>query len=302
MATDRTQELLKKVRKIEIKTRGLSNQIFTGEYHSAFKGRGMSFSEVRNYQYGDDVRNIDWNVTARLQEPYVKVFEEEREITVMLLIDVSGSTLFGTQENVRGEAQMKQDIMAEISAVLSFTAISNNDKVGVILFTDRIETFITPKKGRNHILRIIREIINIAPKGKGTDLSEVLRYLTNMLKKRSIVFVLSDFMNTGSHYKDALSIAKRRHDVVGLHLYDDRERMLPNVGLARVVDAESGEMVWIDTAQKATRESYAKWYEENLSKTKNIFLKSGADFVSINIKESYIKALMNLFTMREKRR
>ncbi len=302
MATDRTQELLKKVRKIEIKTRGLSNQLFSGEYHSAFKGRGMSFSEVRSYQYGDDVRNIDWNVTARLEAPYVKVFEEEREITVMLLVDVSGSTLFGTQANKSGEAQMKQDIMAEICAVLSFTAISNNDKVGVMLFSDQIETFISPKKGRNHILRIIREIINVEPKGKGTDLAEVLRHLTNMLKKRSIVFILSDFMNTGSNYKDALSIAKRRHDVVGLHLFDDREKELPNIGLARVVDAENGETVWIDTSQKATRESYTAWYKENLNHTKNIFLKSGADFVSINIKDSYIKALMNLFMMREKRR
>lgn len=298
---DRTTELLKKVRKIEIKTRGLSDQIFSGGYHSAFKGRGMSFSEVRAYQYGDDVRNIDWNVTARTHETHVKVFEEERELTVMLLIDVSPSTLFGTQKNRDQIAQLKQDIITEIAAVLSFSAINNNDKVGVIFFTDRVEKFIPPKKGRNHILRIIRELIDIHPKGNGTDLADVLRHMTNFLKKRSIVFIISDFLNNGPEYKEALSIARRRHDVVGIHLYDDREKELPNMGLVRVKDAETGEMAWLDTASKATRISYGKWYKDNFEKTRSRFLRSGADLVSINIKNSYITALLNLFNMREKR-
>ncbi|MEO0895006.1 MAG: DUF58 domain-containing protein [Bacteroidota bacterium] len=301
-SSDRTAELLKKVRKIEIKTRDLSNQVFSGGYHSAFKGRGMSFSEVRSYQYGDDVRNIDWNVTARLEDPYVKVFEEERELTVMLLVDVSGSTFFGTQTNKDGEERIKQDVMAEIAAVLSFSATNNNDKVGMLLFTDQTEQYIPPKKGRNHILRLIRELLDVEPKGKGTDLAEALRHLTNILKKRSIVFVLSDFMNTGSYYQDALSIARRRHDVVGLHLYDDREVSLPNMGLARILDAESGQQIWVDTANKATREAYETWYQDNLKKTRTTFLKAGADFVSINTKESYIQALLNLFTRRGSRR
>lgn len=300
--TDRTTELLKKVRKIEIKTKGLSNQIFSGGYHSAFKGRGMSFSEVRAYQYGDDVRNIDWNVTARFDDPFIKVFEEEREITVMLLVDISPSTAFGTQPNRDKIAQMKQEVIAEICAVLSFSAINNNDKVGVMLFSDRIEKFIPPKKGRNHILRIIRELIDTEPEGTGTDLSEVLRHLTNMLKKRSIVFVVSDFMNTGPNYKDALSIARRRHDVVGLHIYDDHETELPNMGLARVVDAETGKRVWLDTANASTRNSYAAWYQDNLLKTRETFLRSGADFTSINTKDSYVQKLLNLFSTREKRR
>ncbi len=299
---ERTTDLLKKVRKIEIKTRGLSNQIFSGGYQSAFKGRGMSFSEVRAYQYGDDVRNIDWNVTARFQDPFIKVFEEEREITVMLLVDISPSTLFGTQVNKENAAQMKQEVIAEICAVLAFSAINNNDKVGMILFTDKVEKFIPPKKGRNHILRIIRELIDVKTDGKGTDIGEALRYLTNMLKKRSIVFIISDYMNTADDYKDALSIARRRHDVVGLHLYDDREANMPNVGLIRVVDAESGQEIWLDTAQKKTRESYGQWFQENLRQTKERFLRSGADFSSINTKESYITALMSLFSMREKRR
>ena len=298
---DKTTELLKKVRKIEIKTRGLSNQLFSGGYQSAFKGRGMSFSEVRTYQYGDDVRNIDWNVTARTNETHVKVFEEERELTVMLLIDVSSSTLFGTQKSRDNVGVLKQEIMTEIAAVLSFSAINNNDKVGVIFFTDRVEKFIPPKKGRNHILRIIRELIDIEPEGKGTDLADVLRHLTNFLKKRSIVFILSDYMNTGPGYKEALSIARRRHDVVGIHLHDDREKELPKMGLVRVIDAESQEVAWIDTARKGTRDAYEKWYHDNLAQTRNIFLRSGADFVSINTKESYISALLNLFTLREKR-
>lgn len=302
LQNDRTTELLKKVRKIEIKTRGLSNQIFSGGYHSAFKGRGMSFSEVRAYQYGDDVRNIDWNVTARFEDPHIKVFEEEREITVMLLVDISGSTMFGTQKNREQVAQMKQELMAEICAVLAFSAINNNDKVGVMFFTDHVEKFIPPKKGRNHILRIIRELIDTHPTSKGTDLADVLRHLTNMLKKRSVVFILSDFMNTGAAYQDALSIARRRHDVVGLHLFDDRETELPNMGLARVKDAETGETIWLDTANKATRLSYGKWFRENLDRTRDIFIRSGADFTSINTRDSYIQSLMNLFSRREKRR
>lgn len=300
--TDRTAELISKVRKIEIKTRGLSNQIFSGGYHSAFKGRGMSFSEVRAYQYGDDVRSIDWNVTARLDEPHIKVFEEEREMTVMLLVDVSPSTLFGTQKNADNVPQLKQDVMAEICAVLAFSAINNNDKVGVMTFTDRTEKFITPKKGKNHILRIIRELIDPEPVGTGTDLADALRHLTNMLKKRSIVFILSDFMNTGPAYKDALSIARRRHDVVGLHLFDEREMTLPNMGLVRVLDAENKQTAWIDTAQSDTRAAYEAWYRTNLERTREVFLRAGADFVSINTRQSYIKVLLNLFAFREKRR
>jgi uncharacterized protein (DUF58 family) len=299
---DRTAELLKKVRKIEIKTRGLSDQLFSGGYLSAFKGRGMSFSEVRAYQYGDDVRSIDWNVTARLDEPHIKIFEEEREMTVMLLVDVSPSTMFGTQKNADDVPQLKQDVIAEICAVLAFSAINNNDKVGVMMFTDRTEKFISPKKGKNHILRIIRELIHPEPKGTGTDLADALRHLTNMLKKRSIVFVISDFMNTGPDYKDALSIAKRRHDVVGLHIFDERERNLPNMGLVRVLDAESRQTAWLDTAQPATRQAYESWYRSNLDRTQEIFRKAGADFVSINTRQSYIQALLSLFSQREKRR
>ncbi|RMG61242.1 MAG: DUF58 domain-containing protein [Bacteroidetes bacterium] len=302
VTTDRTAELLKRVRKIEIKTRGLSNQVFAGGYHSAFKGRGMSFSEVRAYQYGDDVRAIDWNVTARLEEPFIKVFEEEREITVMLVVDISPSTVFGTQVNQEGMAQMKQDLIAEICAVLSFSAINNNDKVGTLLFTDRTEKYLAPKKGRNHILRIIRELIDTHPEGQGTDLADVLRHLSNLLKKRSVVFVISDFMNTGPDYADALSILQRKQDVIGLHIYDERETTLPNVGLVRVRDAESGEQVWVDTASKATRQAYAEWFQDHQARTRERFLRAGADFLSINTRESYIQALMNLFIRRAARR
>ncbi|MEM9935532.1 MAG: DUF58 domain-containing protein [Bacteroidota bacterium] len=302
MVSDRTQEILKKVRKIEIKTRGLSNQLFSGGYHSAFKGRGMSFSEVRAYQYGDDVRTIDWNVTARLQEPHVKVFEEEREITVMLLVDISGSTFFGTQKDKEQVGRMKQDIIAEICAVLSFSAINNNDKVGIMLFSDQVELYVPPKKGRNHILRIIREIVAIEPKPAKTNIADSLQNLTNMLKKRSVVFVISDFMQNGPDYKDDLSIAKRRHDVVGLHIYDDREVKLPKMGLIRVQDAETGKTIWLDSDSKKVRENYQKWYADNLDKTSCTFARSGADFISINTRESYVTALLNLFSMREKRR
>ncbi|MCP3929070.1 MAG: DUF58 domain-containing protein [Bacteroidetes bacterium] len=287
-----TSELLKKVRKIEIKTKGLSKHIFSGEYHSAFKGRGMSFSEVRNYQYGDDVRNIDWNVTARTGEPYIKIFEEERELTVMLLIDVSQSSYFGTVQ------QLKKDILTEVSAVLSFSAINNNDKVGVIFFSDRIEKFIPPKKGRSHILRIIREMLNFEPEGTLTDIGKTLEFLQNVIKKKSICFILSDFMTEG--YENPLRIASRRHDVIGVHLHDPREETMPNVGLIRAVDAETGVLSWIDTSISAVRERYAQWFLEKDKYFRTTFLKSGADTVNIRADESYVNALMKFFQKRIK--
>ena len=285
-----TSELLKKVRKIEIKTKGLTKHIFSGEYHSAFKGRGMSFSEVRSYQYGDDVRNIDWNVTARTGEPFVKVFEEERELTVMLLVDLSRSAFFGTVE------QMKNELLTEICAVLAFSAITNNDKVGVILFSDRIEKFIPPKKGKQHILRIIRELLDIVPVGTGTDIGGALRFFNNVIKKKSICFVLSDFMTKG--YEDALRIAKRRHDIIGIQMTDPREAELPNIGLIRAMDAESGEVRWIDTSSRKVRERYAQWYQDNYQHFRNSFLRSGADMVSIQTDEPYVNALMKFFQKR----
>ncbi len=285
-----TSELLKKVRRIEIKTKGLSKHIFSGEYHSAFKGRGMSFSEVRSYQYGDDVRNIDWNVTARTGEPYIKVFEEERELTVMLVIDVSQSSFFGTRN------QMKNEILTEICAVLAFSAINNNDKVGVIFFSDQIEKFIPPKKGKQHILRIIRELINFEPKGQGTDVSKALEYLNNIIKKRCIAFVLSDFF--AKDYETSLRIAARRHDVVGLHLYDPREMNIPNVGLIRAVDAETGKKIWLDTSRKSIRERYSDWFQGNYDYLKKTFLKMGAEVVSIQTNESYVNALLKFFKKR----
>ncbi|MEM8906755.1 MAG: DUF58 domain-containing protein [Bacteroidota bacterium] len=285
-----TSELLKKVRKIEIKTKGLSKHIFSGEYHSAFKGRGMSFSEVRNYQYGDDVRNIDWNVTARTGEPHIKIFEEERELTVMLLIDVSPSSFFGTIQ------QMKNEILTEICAVLAFSAINNNDKVGVLFFSSQIEKFIPPKKGKQHILRIIRELINFEPEGKGTDIGKALEYLNNLIKKRSIAFVLSDFLS--KDYEDALRIASRRHDIIGIHLYDPREESLPPVGLIRAQDAESGKMRWIDTSSARVRARYTEWFQANYEYLKTTFLKSGTDHVSIRTDESYVNALLKFFKKR----
>ncbi len=289
-----TSELLKKVRKIEIKTRGISNHIFAGEYHSAFKGRGMSFSEVREYQIGDDIRTIDWNVTARTGQPHVKIFEEERELTVMLMVDVSASAFFGTQH------QMKNEMITEICAVLSFSAITNNDKVGVIFFSDQVEKFIPPKKGKAHILRIIRELLDFDPKDKGTNINEALRFLNGVMKKRSIVFMMSDFMDKG--YKDAITIANKRHDLVGIHVYDERERNLPNIGLARVADAESGSYIWLDTASTKVREQYRKWFDDNLAMTKRNFHRSGADLVSISTSDSYVKSLMGFFKTREKKR
>jgi uncharacterized protein (DUF58 family) len=285
-----TSELLKKVRKIEIKTKGLSKHLFSGEYHSAFKGRGMSFSEVRNYQYGDDVRNIDWNVTARTGEPHVKIFEEERELTVMLLIDMSGSSFFGTV------SQLKKEIMTEICAVLAFSAINNNDKVGVIFFSDRVEKFIPPKKGRQHILFIIRELIDFEPQGKGTDIGTTLEYFNNVIKKRSICFILSDFLSKG--YETPLRIAARRHDIIGVQLIDPREEALPDVGLIRARDAETGEMQWIDTSSRALRNRYADWFNDNFAYFRSTFLKSGADVVSIRTHESYVNALLSFFQKR----
>jgi uncharacterized protein (DUF58 family) len=285
-----TKDLLKKVRKIEIKTRGLSRQIFAGEYHSAFKGRGMTFSEVREYQYGDDIRNIDWNVTARLNHPYVKVFEEERELTVMLLIDVSGSGDFGTR------VQMKRALITEIAALLSFSAIENNDKIGVILFSDRIEKFIPPKKGRKHILRIIRELLECKPQSQGTDISESLRFLTNAIKKRCTAFLISDFRDKG--YARSLQIANNKHDVGALHVYDRRENTLPSVGLLRVLDAETGLERWIDTSKNRIRENYAIKWESHLEIMKEIFSRAGVDSVSFETGEDYVKPLIRLFKQR----
>ncbi len=284
------KDLLKKVRKIEIKTRGLSRQIFAGEYHSAFKGRGMTFSEVREYQYGDDIRSIDWNVTARFNHPYVKVFEEERELTVMLLIDVSGSGDFGTRE------QLKRGLITEIAAVLSFSAIENNDKIGVILFSDRVEKFIPPQKGRKHILRIIRELLDFKARSQGTDISESLRFLTNAIKKRCTAFLISDFRDKG--YARSLQIANNKHDVAALHIYDRRETSLPAVGLLRVLDAETGMERWIDTSSSKLRENYAMKWESHQEMMKEIFSRAGVDSVSIETGEDYVKPLMRLFKLR----
>ncbi len=285
-----TAELLKKVRKIEIKTKGLSKHIFSGEYHSAFKGRGMSFSEVRNYIYGDDVRNIDWNVTARTNDTAVKVFEEERELTVMLLIDVSASALYGT------EGQFKSEMITEIAAVIAFSATTNNDKVGAILFSDKIEKYIPPKKGKTTILRIIRELISHDRQSTGTDLKLALEYLTNIQKKRAIVFCLSDYITSG--YETALNIASRKHDIVGIHIYDKSERELPNAGLIRMKDAETGAERIIDTSVKKVRENYAQWFENHENTFKNSFNKSGSDVLSIQTDEDYVKSLLKFFKKR----
>jgi uncharacterized protein (DUF58 family) len=288
-----TTELLKKVRKIEIKTRGISNHIFAGEYHSAFKGKGMSFCEVREYQPGDDIRTIDWNVTARFNHPYVKIFEEERELTVMLLVDVSGSGLFGTQR------QLKQELITELCAVLAFSAIQNNDKIGVIFFSDKIEKFIPPKKGKGHILRIIRELINIKPLNAKTDITQALRYFTNVIKKRSIAFVISDFIADG--FEDALKIANKKHDIVGLRIYDKHENELPDIGLVKFRDAETGELKWVDSSRKSVRINYAVNAKKREAWLKDVFNKSGIDSAEINTVDSYIKPLMNLFKKRESR-
>jgi uncharacterized protein (DUF58 family) len=283
-------DLLKKVRKIEIKTKGLSRHIFAGEYHSAFKGRGIAFSEVREYQYGDDVRNIDWNVTARFSHPYIKIFEEERELTVMLLIDVSGSGDFGTRIN------FKRDIMTEVAAVLSFSAIFNNDKIGVIFFSDKVEKFITPLKGRKHILRIIRELLDFKPQSKKTNLDEPLRFLTNAIKKRCTAFIISDFMVPD--FEEALRIASNKHDVVALKVYDPAETSIPDIGLVKVLDSESGAERWIDTSSRNTRMIYEEWWRNHMTLIKNIFKRCGVDSAELSTAEDYVKPLMMLFKKR----
>ena len=293
MAQD-TRELLKKVRKIEIKTRGLSNHLFSGEYHSAFKGRGMAFSEVREYQLGDEIRTIDWNVTARFNHPYVKVFDEERELTVMLLMDVSGSENFGTIN------QQKQDLATEICAVLAFSAIQNNDKVGVIFFSDKIEKFIPPKKGRGHILMIIRELIDFKPQSKGTNVAEALKYFTSAIKKRCTAFVISDFMSPG--FENELKIANKKHDIIALRLFDKHEEEFPNLGLIPVKDEETGEVIWINTGDKQVRNAYKADALKRNAMVKDVFSKSGVDAANIGTHESYVKPLMTLFKKREKRR
>lgn len=286
-----TNELLKRVRQIEIKTRGLSSNIFAGQYHSAFKGRGMAFSEVREYQYGDDVRDIDWNVTARFDKPYVKVFEEERELTVMLLIDVSASLDFGTIK------QMKKDMVTEIAATLAFSAIQNNDKIGVIFFSDKIEKFIPPKKGRKHILYIIRELIDFKPESQRTDIKLAIEYLTNVIKKRCTAFLLSDFI-IQQDFRNALTIANRKHDIVAIQVYDRRIEDLPNVGLMKVRDAETGHMQYIDTSSSVLRRVHHDWWIKKQTQLNEIFTKSNVDSVSIRTDQDYVKSLLNLFAKR----
>lgn len=286
-----TSELLKRVRQIEIKTRGLSNNIFAGQYHSAFKGRGMAFSEVREYQYGDDVRDIDWNVTARFDKPYVKVFEEERELTVMLLIDMSNSLDFGTVK------QTKKDMLTEIAATLAFSAIQNNDKIGVIFFTDKIEKFIPPKKGRKHILYIIRELIDFQPESECTDLKMAIEFLTNVSKKRSTAFLISDFIDE-KEYKSALQIANRKHDIVAIQVYDRRLEELPSIGLMLMRDAESGQQQWVDTSSSAVQKAHRLWWEQQKSYLFELFTQCKVDAVSIRTDQDYVKALLNLFAKR----
>ena len=293
-----TSEIIKKVRKIEIKTRGLSQNIFAGEYHSAFKGRGMAFSEVREYQFGDDVRDIDWNVTARFHRPYVKVFEEERELTVMLLIDVSGSLDFGTTR------QMKRDMATEIAATLAFSAIQNNDKIGVIFFSDQIEKYIPPKKGRKHILYIIREMLNFQPKSKNTDVAMAVEFLTRVMKRRSTVFVLSDFFvrpevrEHGEAFEHALTMCNRKHDMVAIQVYDQRAKILPDIGLMKVRDAETGHEMFIDTSSKKLRLAHTRYFMERQNFLQQTFTKSNVDWTSIATSDDYVKALLMLFKQR----
>ncbi len=284
-------ELLKKVRKIEIKTRGLSNNIFAGEYHSAFKGRGMTFAEVRQYQYGDDIRDIDWNVTARQRTPFIKVYEEERELTVMLLIDVSGSRDFGAV------GPTKREIMAEIAATLAFSAIQNNDKIGVIFFSDRIEKFIPPKKGRKHILFIIRELLDFTPQSQGTDIATALQYFTDALKKRCTTFLISDFIDEHD-YSKALTVACNRHDIIALQVYDRRDSQMPNVGLMRVADLETGRERWIDTSLGSVRRAYNRWWYQRQQAMTEIMRRNRIDSVSVSTDEDYVKALLSMFKQR----
>ena len=296
MSSLSANDLLKKVRKIEIKTRALSHQIFAGEYHSALKGRGMAFSEVREYQYGDDVRNMDWNVTARLRAPYVKVFEEERELTVVLLVDVSRSRLFGTV------GASRKDMLAEIAAVLSFSAIINNDKVGALFFSDKVEKFIPPKKGRSHLLHIIREIIEFEPTTDGTDISEALRYLTNAIKKKCTAFLLSDMIDVNKdgspRYEEALKVAVNRHDLSVIEVYDPRERSIPDIGMVHIKDSESGQTGWVNTSDRKMRLAYEEWFRNVEQTASRLFMKYNVDKVSIALNDDYVKGLMTLFKNR----
>ncbi len=285
-----TKELLKKVRKIEIKTRRLSDHIFSGEYHSSFKGRGMTFSEVRQYQFGDDIRSIDWNVTARYNEPFVKVFEEERELTMMLLVDISGSESFGTSK------QFKKDILTEISATLAFSAIQNNDKVGLLLFSDEIELFIPPKKGKTHVLRIIRELLEFEPRSRKTDLTHALRYFSNVMKKKAIVFILSDFMDEG--YDNALKIVGKKHDVTGIRVYDKYETEMPSIGMVNMRDAETGDIVLVNTNSRSVRKNYRANYLRMVDYFEDTFTRSGCGRIHSRIDESYVKKLLTYFKRR----
>lgn len=284
------KDLLQKIKSIEIKSRKLSNQIFAGEYHSSFKGKGMTFSEVREYQYGDPIKSIDWNVTARFNHPFVKIFEEERELTVMLVIDVSNSKVFGTQD------RFKQELVAEIAAVLAFSTIQNNDKIGVILFSDSVEKFIIPQKGKKHILRIILEILNFEPKSKKTDVNEALKYLTNAIKKRCTAFVISDFITPD--FSEALKISANKHDIAALRIYDKFETEIPNIGLAYFHDLETNKYKWIDTSIARIRRNYAQWYKEKHEKNSEVFRKSKVDFIDIESSEDYVKSLLKLFRQR----
>ena len=288
-----TSELLKKVRKIEIKSRGLSNQIFSGEYHSAFKGRGMAFSEVREYMPGDDIRTIDWNVTARFNHPYIKVFEEEREMTVMLIVDVSASENFGTKN------QLKNELITEVCAVLAFSTIQNNDKIGVIFFSDKIEKFIPPKKGKGHVLLIIRELLQFKPQNKKTNITQALQFFTNVIKKKSTAFVISDFIDN-KDFSDAIKIAGKKHDTIALRVFDEKENELPKMGLVKFTDAESGEIKWMDTNSAHVRKNYFVQSKKRDEKLVSIFRRSGVDIANINTRESYIKPLMSLFKQRGK--
>ena len=285
-----TKELLKKVRKIEIKTRRLSDHIFGGEYHSTFKGRGMTFSEVRQYQYGDDVRNIDWNVTARTNEPHIKVFEEERELTMMLMVDISGSELFGTEE------QFKSEVVTEIAATLAFSATQNNDKIGLILFSDEVELYIPPKKGKSHVLRIIRELIEFHPKSKKTNIAEALKFLSSVMKKKAIVFVLSDFI--ADDYDHTLKIAARKHDVTGIRVYDKHEETIPNLGMVQMLDEETGELMLVNTSSKKVRLNYGKFYQQKVDYYNDSFTKSGAGVIDCRVDESYVKKMLGYFKRR----
>lgn len=283
-------DLLKKVRKIEIKTRMLSSQVFAGEYHSAFKGKGMAFSEVREYQFGDDIRNIDWNVTARFNHPYIKVYEEERELTVMLIVDVSGSKDFGTQ------SQLKKNLIAELCAVLSFSAIYNNDKIGIIFFSDHVEKFIPPQKGKKHILRIISELLTFKSTSQGTNISQAIRFFTNVTKKRSTAFIISDFID--NDYDEALKISSRKHDLIALQIFDTRETLMPSLGLVCFKDAESNETRWIDTSNKRIRNNYNAWWKEHDKKLNETLLRYGIDSLKLKTDQDYVKPLMNLFKRR----